>query len=114
MSELRECPFCGGTDIRLYENDGGDYGKPSYSVDCINDDCGGGVELFPSEETAIAAWNTRADDALMDEMAAAIERFERVMRTNSMHFLHTPIVFDEACANLSTILTRYRERKAGK
>ena len=52
MSELKNCPFCGGkVEILHYENDG-------YLPTCTK--CDGMIEKWHStKEEAIAAWNRR-------------------------------------------------------
>lgn len=57
MTELKPCPFCGGTPkISEY--------KRKWSIECRSDYCGLVVETsyFRSLEDAIEEWNTRADD----------------------------------------------------
>jgi Lar family restriction alleviation protein len=53
--ELKPCPFCGSSDIEIYEHPY-ECQPDLYSVDC---DCGAGVELFKSRDLAIEAWNRR-------------------------------------------------------
>jgi len=53
VSELKPCPFCGGTTIKVEE----------YSSTSIYCNCGAAMEgEFPRVEAAIAAWNLRAAD----------------------------------------------------
>jgi len=60
MSELKSCPFCGDKDP-LVEADEVDDGMSV--VRCIGVRCGIRVGFFMSEDEAITAWNTRADEA---------------------------------------------------
>lgn len=50
MSELKPCPFCGGTDLNVINNQ-------SYAVQCLT--CNGRARHFFTEEEAIVAWNHR-------------------------------------------------------
>lgn len=60
MSEyemLKPCPFCGGEAEQYRESCG------YWRVYCANDDCLVQVDVTdPSQEEAIAAWNTRAGE----------------------------------------------------
>ena len=54
MAELKPCPFCGGEDLMMVDDD--DY----FFVGCNTcDTCGPGEG---TEEEAIEAWNKRADN----------------------------------------------------
>ena len=52
--ELKPCPFCGGTEIKV-DNDQG-----IYFVYC--DQCECETSKYVTEDKAIQAWNRRADD----------------------------------------------------
>ena len=56
MTELKPCPFCGGTDLNVKK------GKYMWWVECCNADCraSGGCQHYKKE--AIEAWNRRAED----------------------------------------------------
>lgn len=76
-SELKPCPFCGGTEIHI-----GPMDQPSawecWVVGCNNYDCPLDVDSvkveFGTPENAAAAWNTRATDANLAALQAEIER----------------------------------------
>lgn len=53
MDELKPCPFCGGKAVVA------EFGR--YSVYCIRQCCEQPIS-YPDEETAIEAWNRRAED----------------------------------------------------
>ena len=66
MSELKKCPFCGGSRIKVYPNpnkDLRDLGIEQYKVSCVN--CAAQLCRAGKEE-AIEAWNRREEDELMD------------------------------------------------
>lgn len=55
MSDLKNCPFCGGANVRV------DVGLMEFEdgeVTCL--DCGGNCGNHPTKDEAIAAWNRRA------------------------------------------------------
>lgn len=56
-SELKPCPFCGKTPVM-------DKGHSFFQVMCNNHDCWimPRTDLYTKEETAIEAWNGRAED----------------------------------------------------
>ena len=57
MNDLQPCPFCGGTDIKLVQF----FLSSAIAVEC---DCGVVLtppQVFPTDEQATAAWNTRAE-----------------------------------------------------
>ena len=56
MTELKPCPFCGGTATILKID------NVWYEVHCDNCPCNVGRCWFPKREEAIAAWNRRAED----------------------------------------------------
>lgn len=60
MSEqdILHCPFCGRHNI------GTDYGPYRQWVQCFCHDCGASAASCDSEVLAIAAWNTRAGEAI--------------------------------------------------
>lgn len=57
MSELKPCPFCGGTDISC-----ADAGRKTdvWFIQC--EDCFATFPHFDSKAEAIEAWNRRADN----------------------------------------------------
>jgi Lar family restriction alleviation protein len=57
-TELKPCPFCGSNCV--YANVGIYIGKRHESVTIKCDDCGASI-WGVTEETAIAAWNRRAE-----------------------------------------------------
>lgn len=72
MDELKPCPFCGKSNLRIVSEHierAQGYGYWSYSV-CheatIRQDCTGSAS-GPSEEAAVAAWNRRAAASLGQE-----------------------------------------------
>lgn len=56
MSNLKPCPFCGGTDIRQHF----DYPIHIWSIKCRN--CGGKMQRYGSQQQAVTAWNRRVND----------------------------------------------------
>lgn len=61
MTELRPCPFCGGTDIHIVEN-----GPDGFSITCK--DCNVWVDnIFEdmTEEQAIEQWNKRYNNGMV-------------------------------------------------
>lgn len=54
-TELRECPFCGSENIRLYGDD-----ENSYWCQCIS--CLASTSASDDRTEAIAAWNVRKDE----------------------------------------------------
>jgi hypothetical protein len=73
--ELKPCPFCKSAG-KLY-NHYGNRRKYGWDVDCSgNKHCrgyGGGYIAIWTKEDAIKAWNTRADNALIDTLVEALE-----------------------------------------
>lgn len=63
MSELKKCPFCGGSDITYF-----------FNITCgfVCEDCGVTFGGFKTYEEAIKAWNTRKP---MDKI---VERLEQI------------------------------------
>lgn len=64
MTELKPCPFCGGTNITMYSSE--DPSLHGFIHLCGGvDDCMVKVEswLFATEEEVIEAWNRRFDNA---------------------------------------------------
>ena len=62
MSDLKPCPFCGGSDnypARLIMQEVA-WASPVYSIECENCGALGGVDS--NEEAAIKAWNTRTGE----------------------------------------------------
>lgn len=57
MNELKPCPFCGGTDIRIKRDL--TCGFETFSVQCMV--CDAPQNYHDSERGAIDAWNTRAE-----------------------------------------------------
>ena len=63
MTELKPCPFCGGTNTKMYSQKDSSLHGFIHLCDGF-DDCMVKVEsrLFSTEEEAIEAWNRRAND----------------------------------------------------
>ena len=55
MAELKPCPFCGGQNINIRK------GKYAWNIECYNADCGAYITKV-LKQTAIEAWNRRAED----------------------------------------------------
>ena len=74
MVELKNCPFCGGTnffigsiaEIEMQDEDHPDYALNSqfFAVVCssIDGGCGASTGASRTEEEAIESWNRRAND----------------------------------------------------
>jgi Lar family restriction alleviation protein len=52
--ELKACPFCGGKAETVQ------FTRKRWTVECFADGCGAGIISQGDMQTAIAAWNTRA------------------------------------------------------
>jgi len=52
--ELKACPFCGGKAETVQ------FTRKRWTVECLADGCGAGIISQGDMQTAIAAWNTRA------------------------------------------------------
>ena len=59
MDELKPCPFCGGLQIELISSINWD-GEPIFYIHCDGCGCSGPTTL--TIDSAIAAWNRRAED----------------------------------------------------
>lgn len=57
MTELKPCPFCGGTNLKIK----GGIGKYVSCLDCDNGAHFPGEGSTANENDAIEAWNTRAE-----------------------------------------------------
>jgi hypothetical protein len=93
--KLRECPFCGGKAI-----------SGMFAVWCEH--CTAEINGRNQDiDESIILWNTRADDALMDEMEAALDAMIGLADCYD----------DDDCAaydRAQNVLASVRERKAGK
>jgi Lar family restriction alleviation protein len=70
MNKLLNCPFCGLSHLIICETQF--QGKTVYCVTCRTKECHGGIFSlamgeFPTKETAIKAWNTRAANVMEKE-----------------------------------------------
>lgn len=67
MMELRNCPFCGGKAIMKL---GGHYdGRLEYTPQCSDKKCPGRItKIWLDHDEAVAAWNRRVGDDLMERM----------------------------------------------
>ena len=54
MSELLDCPFCGGETVIYHE-----HRMQLFFAECY--ECNSRGTVLPTKEKAIAAWNTRVD-----------------------------------------------------
>lgn len=78
-SELKPCPFCGGTKVVV------DYVRDGKQAHCHN--CGasappkfhGPADQPSAEERAITAWNTRQSTNTIETQAKVIEKFSDKM-----------------------------------
>ena len=59
MTELKPCPFCGGTKLRISRY----FGLNCYDIKCDNEDCSMNVstDFSKTKKQAIEKWNTRAE-----------------------------------------------------
>lgn len=74
MTELKPCPFCGGTNLKIK----GGIGKYVSCLDCDNGAHFPGEGSTANENDAIEAWNTRA------EREVSISKFQKLTGTNYM------------------------------
>lgn len=58
---LKPCPFCGSTDVKLFQFTQGDYEEELYCVECVGCEADTGYKY--SEDEAVAAWNSRVIEA---------------------------------------------------
>ncbi len=58
MDDLKACPFCGKTDVRIVEHDFADLGK-TYGAKCRHCDAQT-FQFFETKEAAVDGWNRRA------------------------------------------------------
>ena len=59
--ELKACPFCGGTDIKMMEN------AVVYWVQCKNTECYCGMGAERTSAAAVKIWNRRCADQPKEE-----------------------------------------------
>ena len=60
MNDLKPCPFCNDTYIRVHFTKGGNYVVGCNTLNCVCLHSEG--KLFSSVEKAVDAWNRRASD----------------------------------------------------
>lgn len=75
MSELKPCPFCGGTNIKLGQVEISCPQEIGYYHHC--DECNSSNEVIPYMDKAVAEWNTRP---IEDALLARAEAAEKVIR----------------------------------
>lgn len=82
MSELKPCPFCGGTDIAVEQSQG------VWSVSCISKRCPVNPDLWfgGSKGKAVEGWNTRP--VSVNRERELVERIQEVVPTLS-HYVCT-------------------------
>ena len=68
MSELKPCPFCGGTNIQHRHQGGG----LDHTIRCR--DCGCKTGHHESKEDNVASWNRRAPDPEKQELVEALRK----------------------------------------
>ena len=56
MAELKPCPFCGG-EAEIISGFGG-----KYTAQCKKGGCMAGILWCPNKDSAIKAWNRRAEN----------------------------------------------------
>lgn len=78
MTELRECPFCGG--------DAAIVGYGPYR--CVCRKCGASTasQYVVTMEQAITVWNTRAADARIAELEAEVERLQAAAQVKPLEW----------------------------
>ena len=54
MDDLRECPFCGSTNVQV---------RGAFARYVICRDCEAATGLYDNREDAVKAWNRRSTDA---------------------------------------------------
>jgi Lar family restriction alleviation protein len=87
-NELKPCPFCGGTDIRVVAPNGND----DYWAQCTKCCAESGVKT--GRDAAIAAWNRRPLEAAtrnqaIEECAVALEKMRGWGEANRLRDLKT-------------------------
>ncbi len=99
MSELKTCPFCGGTNVEVvtYTERPGSAYRPWIAVECGDCDISG--ETHKSEEEAAEAWNTRA-------AATDAGLREALVRIGTLPYTLDAPMGDEARLNLAGEIAR--------
>ena len=90
MSDLKNCPFCGGEALWCHRRNKGataDWcGDVQYWVYCDGDDCGIATPLLQSREEADVVWNRRAGDGTREAIEAEIVAWLReIAAWNNKH-----------------------------
>ncbi|MGY8831290.1 MAG: Lar family restriction alleviation protein [Pseudomonadales bacterium] len=76
--ELKACPFCGGKAKTVQ------FTKKRWTVECFADGCGAGIISQGDMQTAIAAWNNRAQ--LPSQGGEAVEVVAHIIETPTAIF----------------------------
>lgn len=67
MGELKPCPFCGDSGVRVFGDRPGEAMLGGFNVCCENPNCQATCRHSGNREKAIAAWNRRATTTLEGE-----------------------------------------------
>ena len=89
MSNLKECPFCGGEATLTNKLSKDEYGQRLWNVCCFG--CANRTSSYWDKEIAIEAWNTRKPlerviERLETEGKLADEERDRCARENPLQF----------------------------
>ena len=68
MNELKPCPFCGKSDIRIWKSP-----DEYWQIQCNNDECCAQIYDNLTEEQAVLSWNTRASDGKVKLFEATLK-----------------------------------------
>ena len=90
MTELKPCPFCGGTNLKIK----GGIGKYVSCLDCDNGAHFPGEGSTANENDAIEAWNTRT------EREVGISKFQKITGTSYLKAKHILGALEQAGAKV--------------
>ncbi len=99
MSEIEKCPFCANSaEVRQYYF--GDSREPSYTIECMNQDCGVEIGWYDTITESLKVWNRREQ---LEQLKRENENLESQLNAKAIYYDSQHVMLENAKKELTQL-----------